>query len=115
MKMNVKHVFLPPEVVKFLLKNRLLSEVKRAALMASFTIHKPRERSHFTKAAFKTVSIFVKACKEHIDILKTSITNEEANSKGWLGIMGANANAGTIAHKHGVTCRRWCLQVLLLA
>nr|GFB82964.1 syntaxin-81 isoform X1 [Tanacetum cinerariifolium] len=67
------------------------NEAKRAALMASFIIHKPRE------------SIFVKACKEQIDILKTSITNEEWNSKGWLGgIRGDNANADTIAHKHGV-------------
>ncbi|GJS97030.1 syntaxin-81, partial [Tanacetum coccineum] len=114
------------------------NEAKRAALMASFIIHKPRERSNFTKAALKTlesigtlekfliehrkdyidphrtteeerdsieheVSIFVKACKEQIDILKTSITNEEVNSKGWLGgIRGDNANADTIAHKHGV-------------
>ncbi|PWA90152.1 SNARE-complex protein Syntaxin-18 N-terminal [Artemisia annua] len=114
------------------------NEAKRAALMASFIIHKPRERSNFTKAALKTlesigtlekfliehrkdyvdphrtteeerdsieheVSIFVKACKEQIDILKTSITNEEVNSKGWLGgIRGDHANADTIAHKHGV-------------
>ncbi|KAK1430922.1 hypothetical protein QVD17_14045 [Tagetes erecta] len=113
------------------------NEAKRAALMASFIIHKPRERSQFTKAALKTlesigtleqfmkkhrkdyidphrtteeerdsieheVSIFVKACKEQIDILKNSITDEEMNSKGWLGIRGDNANADTIAHKHGV-------------
>ncbi|KAK9059729.1 hypothetical protein SSX86_020433 [Deinandra increscens subsp. villosa] len=113
------------------------NEARRAALMASFIIHKPRERSNFTKAALKTlesvgtleqflkkhrkdyidphrtteeerdsieheVSVFVKACKEQIDILKTSITDEEVNSKGWLGIRGDNANADTIAHKHGV-------------
>ncbi|KAJ0445164.1 hypothetical protein HanIR_Chr16g0839901 [Helianthus annuus] len=91
---------------------------KRAALMASFIIHKPRERSHFTKAALKTdyidshrtteeerdsieheVSVFVKAWKEQIDVL---ITDEEVNSKGWLGIRADNANADTIAHKHGV-------------
>ncbi|XP_076961044.1 syntaxin-81-like [Bidens hawaiensis] len=112
-------------------------EAKRAALMASFIIHKPRERSPFTKAALKTlesigtleqflkkhkkdyidphrtteeerdsieheVSIFVKACKEQIDVLKTSITDEEVNSKSWLGIRADNANADTIAHKHGV-------------
>ncbi|KVI04874.1 syntaxin-81 isoform X1 [Cynara cardunculus var. scolymus] len=112
------------------------NEAKRAALLASFIMHKPRERSHFTKAALKTlesigtleqflikhrkdyvdphrttaeerdsieheVSVFVKACKEQIDILKNSITDEEANSKGWLGIRG-DANADTIAHKHGV-------------
>ncbi|KAJ0489492.1 hypothetical protein HanHA300_Chr12g0444721 [Helianthus annuus] len=48
------------------------------------------------------VSVFVKACKEQIDVLKTSITDEEVNSKGWLGIRADNANADTIAHKHGV-------------
>ncbi|CAI9295917.1 unnamed protein product [Lactuca saligna] len=113
------------------------NEAKRAALMASFIMHKPRERSPFTKAALKTlesigtleqflikhrkdyvdphrtteeerdsieheVSVFVKACKEQIDILKSSITDEEANGKGWLGIRGDNANADTVAHKHGV-------------
>lgn len=113
------------------------NEAKRAALMASFVIHKPRERLQFTKAALKTlesigtleqflikhrkdyvdphrtteeerdsieheISIFVKACKEQIDILKNSITDEEVNSKGWLGIRGDHANADTIAHKHGV-------------
>lgn len=113
------------------------NEAKRAALMASFIMHKPRERSNFTKAALKTlesigtleqflikhrkdyvdphrtteeerdsieheVSVFVKACKEQIDILKTSITDEEANAKGWLGMRGENVNADTIAHKHGV-------------
>lgn len=112
------------------------NEAKRAALLASFIMHKPRERLHFTKAALKTlesigtleqflikhskdyvdphrttaeerdsieheVSVFVKACKEQIDILKNSITDEEANSKGWLGIR-SDANADTIAHKHGV-------------
>ncbi|KAL4575044.1 hypothetical protein LXL04_021884 [Taraxacum kok-saghyz] len=121
------------------------NEAKRAALMASFIMHKPRERSHFTKAALKTlesigtleqflikhrkdyvdphrtteeerdsiehevtllelslVSVFVKACKEQIDILKTSITDEESNAKGWLGIRADNSNLDTIAHKHGV-------------
>ncbi|CAH1447204.1 unnamed protein product [Lactuca virosa] len=112
-------------------------EAKRAALMASFILHKPHERSHFIKAAFKTlesigtleqflikhrkdyvdphrtteedrdsieheVCVFVKACKEQIDILKTSITDEEANAKGWSGTRGDDANADTIAHKHGV-------------
>ncbi|MFS8028537.1 hypothetical protein Hanom_Chr16g01511741 [Helianthus anomalus] len=50
----------------------------------------------------KLVSVIVKACKEQIDVLKTSITDEEVNSKGWLGIRADNANADTIAHKHGV-------------
>ncbi|GFY83577.1 syntaxin of plants 81 [Actinidia rufa] len=48
------------------------------------------------------VTVFVKACKEQIDILKTGISDEELNSKGWLGIKGDHSNADTIAHKHGV-------------
>ncbi|CAL5363747.1 unnamed protein product [Camellia sinensis] len=129
---------------------------KLAAILASFIMHKPRQRPSFTKAALKTlesietldqflmkhkkdyidlhrtteqerdsieheayvlglascnpltdfegaqVTIFVKACKEQIDILKTSINDEESNSKGWLGIKGDHSNVDTIAHKHGV-------------
>ncbi|XP_028071092.1 uncharacterized protein LOC114273489 isoform X2 [Camellia sinensis] len=113
------------------------NESKLAAILASFIMHKPRQRSSFTKAALKTlestetldqflmkhkkdyidlhrtteqerdsieheVTIFVKACKEQIDILKTSINDEESNSKGWLGIKGDHSNVDTIAHKHGV-------------
>ncbi|KAM7271504.1 hypothetical protein ACFE04_030718 [Oxalis oulophora] len=113
------------------------SEAKLAAIMASFIIQKPRQRSSFTNAALKTlesigaleqfmlkhrkdyvdlhrtteqerdsieheVTTFIKTCKEQIDILKNSITGEEANSKGWLGIGADNSNADTIAHKHGV-------------
>lgn len=113
------------------------NEAKLAAIMASFIIHKPRQRSPFTKAALKTlesigaleqfmlkhrkdyvdlhrtteqerdsieqeVTAFIKACKEQIDILKDSINNEEANTKGWLGIKADASNADTIAHKHGV-------------
>ena len=48
------------------------------------------------------VVAFIKACKEQIDILKDSINNEEANTKGWLGIKADASNADTIAHKHGV-------------
>ncbi|KAL7108760.1 hypothetical protein ACP275_06G134200 [Erythranthe tilingii] len=48
------------------------------------------------------VTVFIKACKEQIDVLKNSINDEEANSKGWLGIRSDNLNADTIAHKHGV-------------
>ncbi|OMO68417.1 hypothetical protein CCACVL1_19952 [Corchorus capsularis] len=47
------------------------------------------------------VTAFIKACKDQIDILKNSINNEEASSKGWLGIKDSS-NADTIAHKHGV-------------
>lgn len=48
------------------------------------------------------VTVFIKACKEQIDVLKNSINNEEENSKGWLGIRSDSSNADTIAHKHGV-------------
>ncbi|PIN10585.1 SNARE protein Syntaxin 18/UFE1 [Handroanthus impetiginosus] len=48
------------------------------------------------------VTVFIKACKDQIDVLKNSINDEEANSKGWLGIRSNNLNADTIAHKHGV-------------
>ncbi|KAH9620476.1 hypothetical protein KSS87_017963 [Heliosperma pusillum] len=112
------------------------NEVKLAAIMASFIIHKQRERTPFMKTSYKTleligeleqflikhrkdymdmhrtteqerdsieqeVSDFVKSCQKQIDILKTSITDEEANSKGWLGRTG-NSNADIVAHKHGV-------------
>ncbi|KAJ4713514.1 syntaxin-81 [Melia azedarach] len=112
-------------------------EPKLAAIMASFIIHKPRQRSSFTKAALKTlesigaleqfmlkhrkdyvdmhrtteqerdsieheVTAFIKACKEQIDILKNSINDDEAKSKGWLGLRADNSNADTIAHRHGV-------------
>ncbi|CAN8321484.1 unnamed protein product [Cochlearia groenlandica] len=113
------------------------NESKVASTMASFIIHKHKERLPFTKAAFKTlesireldqfmtkhrkdyvdmhrttehekdsieqeITAFIKACKEQIDILKNSIRNEEANSRGWLGLAADNFNADTIAHKHGV-------------
>ena len=48
------------------------------------------------------ITAFIKACKEQIDVLKNSIRNEEANSKGWLGLAADNFNADTVAHKHGV-------------
>ncbi|GFP86315.1 syntaxin-81 [Phtheirospermum japonicum] len=113
------------------------NESKTAAIMASFIMHKSRERSSFTKAALTTlesigaleqflmkhkkdyvdlhrtteqerdsieheVTIFIKACKDQIDVLKNSINDEEANSKGWLGIRSDKLNADTVAHKHGV-------------
>ncbi|XP_052117780.1 syntaxin-81 [Arachis duranensis] len=85
-------------------------EAKLASVMASFIIHKPPQRSPFSKAALKTerdsieheVSVFVKTCQEQIDVLKNSINQEEETSKGWLGITTSKANADTIAHKHGV-------------
>ncbi|KAK6934485.1 SNARE-complex protein Syntaxin-18, N-terminal [Dillenia turbinata] len=48
------------------------------------------------------VTVFIKACKDQIDILKNSITDEEANSKGWRGMRSDGSNADTVAHKHGV-------------
>ncbi|KAL8537016.1 hypothetical protein ACS0TY_012266 [Phlomoides rotata] len=48
------------------------------------------------------VTVFIKACKDQIDVLTNSITDEEAKSKGWLGIRGDKLNADTVAHKHGV-------------
>lgn len=112
-------------------------ETKMAAIMASFIMHKPRQRSPFIKAALKTlesigelhqflmkhkkdyvdmhrtteqerdsieheVTIFIKECKAQIDVLRAGISNEEANSKGWLGIRGDNSTVDTVAHKHGV-------------
>uniref|UniRef100_A0A6N2LQG5 SNARE-complex protein Syntaxin-18 N-terminal domain-containing protein n=1 Tax=Salix viminalis TaxID=40686 RepID=A0A6N2LQG5_SALVM len=103
------------------------NESKLEAIMASFIIHKPRRRSPFTGAALKTlenigaleqlmlkhrkdyegwyrkfhVGAFIKACKEQIDILKNSINDEEANTKGWLGIKADTSNTDTVAHIHG--------------
>ncbi|PON82945.1 SNARE-complex protein Syntaxin-18, N-terminal [Trema orientale] len=112
-------------------------ESKLAAILANFIIHRPRQRSPFTRGALKTlesigtleqfmlkhrkdyvdlhrtteqerdsieheVSAFIKACQEQIDVLKNSINDEEASSKGWLGIRADKSNADTIAHKHGV-------------
>ncbi|KAK9156438.1 hypothetical protein Sjap_003918 [Stephania japonica] len=113
------------------------NESKMASIMASFIMHKPRQKSPFTQAALKTlesiealgqfilkhrkdyvdlhrtterekdsieheVSIFVKSCKEQIDILKNSI-NEEKNisSKAWMGTQN-NSGSDVVAHKHGV-------------
>ncbi|KAJ9684470.1 hypothetical protein PVL29_016775 [Vitis rotundifolia] len=113
------------------------NESKMAAILSSFIIHKPLQRTSFTKAALKTlesirtleqfimqhrkdyvdvhrtteqerdsieheVTVFIKACKDQIDILKNSISGEEAKSRGWLGIRDDHSNADTIAHKHGV-------------
>ncbi|XVE52567.1 hypothetical protein DITRI_Ditri02bG0131900 [Diplodiscus trichospermus] len=47
------------------------------------------------------VTSFIRTCKDQIDILKNSINDEEASSKGWLGIRDTS-NADTVAHKHGV-------------
>ena len=48
------------------------------------------------------VTAFIKACQEQIDILKNNINGDDAHSKSWLGARTDDANADTIAHKHGV-------------
>ncbi|XP_057523117.1 syntaxin-81 [Amaranthus tricolor] len=113
------------------------NESKLAAFMASFIIHKPRERTPFMKSSLKTlesigeleqflvkhkrdyvdmhrtteqerdgieqeVTSFIKLCQKQIDVLKASISDEETNSKGWLGMRTDGSNADIIAHKHGV-------------
>ncbi|KAJ4882157.1 Syntaxin-81 [Raphanus sativus] len=61
-----------------------------------------RTTEHEKDSIEQEITAFIKACKEQIDILKNSIRNEEANSKGWLGLAADSFNADTIAHKHGV-------------
>ncbi|KAL0796736.1 hypothetical protein Bca101_068113 [Brassica carinata] len=61
-----------------------------------------RTTEHEKDSIEQEITAFIKACKEQIDILKNSIRNEEANSKGWLGLAADNSNADTVAHKHGV-------------
>ena len=60
------------------------------------------------------VTTFIKTCKEQIDILQNSINDDEANSKGWLGLKGDNSNADTIAHKHGVVWLRSSAVMLII-
>ncbi|XP_058097575.1 syntaxin-81 [Magnolia sinica] len=50
------------------------------------------------------VSVFIKACKDQIDILKNSMNDEDKNgsSRTWLGMREDNSHADTIAHRHGV-------------
>lgn len=113
------------------------NESKTAAILASFIIQKPRQKSAFKKATLATldsigaleqflrehqkdyldlhrtteqekdnieheVTVFVKACKEQIDILKDGINAEQVNSNGWLGISVDKSNTDAMAHKHGV-------------
>ncbi|XP_010247832.1 PREDICTED: syntaxin-81-like isoform X1 [Nelumbo nucifera] len=115
------------------------NESKTAAILASFIMHKPRQRSTFTKAALRTlesiktleqfilkhrkdyvdphrtteqerdsieheVSVFIKTCKEQIDILKNRIHDEDTSgkSKAWLTMRSDNSHVDIVAHKHGV-------------
>ncbi|KAI3973070.1 hypothetical protein MKX01_019728 [Papaver californicum] len=50
------------------------------------------------------VGVFIKACKERIDILQRRIKDEDKNgtSRPWLGIMVDNSQADIVAHRHGV-------------
>ncbi|KAF9596757.1 hypothetical protein IFM89_013304 [Coptis chinensis] len=116
-------------------------ESKTASILASFIMHKPRQKSPFTKASLKTLEsiealeqfivkhrkdyvdlhrtteqerdsieheiiVFIRACKEQIDILQSRIHDEEksGNQKTWLGTRGDGSRADIVAHKHGVVC-----------
>ncbi|XP_068654906.1 syntaxin-81 isoform X2 [Aristolochia californica] len=50
------------------------------------------------------VSVFIKACKEQVEILTNRIHDEEENrnSKSWLSLRGDGSHADLIAHRHGV-------------
>ncbi|KAL5650172.1 hypothetical protein ACJX0J_040981, partial [Zea mays] len=50
------------------------------------------------------IGVFVKACKEQIDILKNRIQEEEKNGSGktWLGTRDGSSRLDLIAHQHGV-------------
>ncbi|RZC92189.1 hypothetical protein C5167_000041 [Papaver somniferum] len=50
------------------------------------------------------VGVFIKACKEQIDILQRRIKDEDKNgtSRPWLGVMADNSQADIVAHRHGV-------------
>ncbi|KAI3853328.1 hypothetical protein MKX03_021882 [Papaver bracteatum] len=50
------------------------------------------------------VGVFIKTCKEQIDILQRRIKDEDKNgtSRPWLGIMVDNSQADIVAHRHGV-------------
>nr|CAJ86385.1 OSIGBa0155K17.12 [Oryza sativa] len=49
------------------------------------------------------LSVFVKACKEQIDILKNRIHEEKGGStKTWLGTSDESSRLDLIAHQHGV-------------
>lgn len=50
------------------------------------------------------VSVFIKACKDQIDILKNRINEELENgsSKSWLGLPKDGSQADIVAHRHGV-------------
>ncbi|KAL9667607.1 hypothetical protein QQ045_001969 [Rhodiola kirilowii] len=79
-------------------------ESKLASILASFIIHKPRERLPFTKAASKTAAAFIKTCKKQIDILNSRIINNEGvSSNGWLGL----ASGETTMLILGLTNKEW--------
>ncbi|RWR82227.1 syntaxin-81 [Cinnamomum micranthum f. kanehirae] len=115
------------------------NESKMASILASMIMHKPPQRSPFTKAALKTlqsieelerfilkhrkdyvdlhrtteqerdsieheVSVFIKVCKDQIDILKNRISDEveSGSSKSWLGLQKDGSQADIVAHRHGV-------------
>ncbi|KAG9445568.1 hypothetical protein H6P81_011696 [Aristolochia fimbriata] len=50
------------------------------------------------------VSVFIKACKEQVEILTNRIHDEEkkGNSRPWFGLREDDSHADLIAHRHGV-------------
>ncbi|CAA7398501.1 unnamed protein product [Spirodela intermedia] len=50
------------------------------------------------------VSMFIKTCKDQIDILKNKIVDDEniGSSRSWLGLKDDGSHADVVAHKHGV-------------
>ncbi|KAK8963418.1 hypothetical protein KSP40_PGU005113 [Platanthera guangdongensis] len=94
--------------------------------MTSFIMQKHTERLSFTKASLKMfeiinefeqfilkcrkdylhiqVNVFVKAWKEHIDILKNRIYDKEKNENAtiWLPVLSDGFYAYEIAYKDGV-------------
>lgn len=52
------------------------------------------------------VSVFIKVCKDQIDILKNRISDEVENgsSKLWLGLRKDDSQTDIVAHRHGVVC-----------
>ena len=50
------------------------------------------------------VGMFVKTCRERVEILKNTIGRDEAGGQSkWLGgLIGNSSNADLVAHQHGV-------------
>ncbi|KAL8487087.1 hypothetical protein ACS0TY_023680 [Phlomoides rotata] len=77
-------------------------KLQLSGLLSHIDLWVPKTNMFSNELYIMQVTVFIKACKDQIDVLKNSITDEEAKSKGWLGIRSDNLNADTVAHKHGV-------------